>query len=296
MKMAGENLFLGFVRLEWDHNVVGPPLSHDQGLVGLSLLTALIAAYAALELAERGKTHFGARAQAWRAAAGMLMGMSIWTAHFIGILAIQSPLLRGFEVAETAFSGLFALAWGAVAFSVVGRQPTTLRYIGAGAVTAGAALVMHYWGVFALRIDAELSFRPVWALLTAAGAFSGAIGTLFLAYRLSSTPQRVIAAFPVAAIIACMHYVDMASMVLSPQPSFLAPDAGPPEILVAGAVVLITAIAAAASVRVALTDRRRSASPGPAPGENEGVVIIPGIRARRTSRAPARSRDVGLRS
>src|SRR5689334_21178785 len=67
--------------------------SYDARLVALSILIAVCAAYAALDLAGR-TTNARCRARlAWLAGGATAMGLGIWSMHFIGMLAFRLPIL-----------------------------------------------------------------------------------------------------------------------------------------------------------------------------------------------------------
>ena len=284
-------MFLG-LRLESDLSIVGAPLAHDRALVLLSILTCLVAVYAMFELAERANTLPGARGLVWRVASGAMIAVAVWTAHFIGLLAIESPLVRGIEPLGTAGSGLVALAGGAVGFVIAGPRPHFARYAIAGAVTGFTGVVMHYWGILALQMDAALSVQALWAVLTLFGAFMGAVAAVYLAHRSSSTLQRVVWAFPVAALIVSLHYLDMAATILRPRPDFLAPTPVVQAGVLAGLVAAATAILAAVAIWLAFADRAAPSPPRRPQGkqgagdDETGVVIIPSFRNAADSERP----------
>jgi NO-binding membrane sensor protein with MHYT domain len=291
------------LRLESDLSVVSAPLEHDRGLVLLSILTCLVAVYAMFELAERANTLLGAGGLLWRVASGAMIAVGVWSAHFIGLLAIESPLMRGIEPLGTAGSGLIALAGGALTFVIAGPRPHFARYAAAGAISAIAGVVMHYWGMAALRIDAELGVQVVWAASIMFGAFLGTMATLYLAYRSGSTLQRIVWSFPVAALIASLHYLNVAATILTPRPDFLTPAAALQASAMAEIVAGAAAILAAVAIWLAFANR---AAPSPPPrrpqekrppqgrpqerkraeDEETGVVIIPSFRSAADSDRP----------
>ncbi len=65
--------------------------TYNIALVSLSILIAIAGSFTALDLASRSKVATGWARHAWLAAAAACMGGSIWSMHFIGMLAFGMP-------------------------------------------------------------------------------------------------------------------------------------------------------------------------------------------------------------
>jgi NO-binding membrane sensor protein with MHYT domain len=242
----------------------GAPLAHDRGLVGLSLLAVLAACYAFLELAAHAKARGGTAAIAWRVAAGLVLGLAMWSTHIIGLLALKTPLLRGVSLEAGLQSAVIALATSAAAMTLA--HPANIgRFILAGLLIWAGALGMHYHGVLALSIDASLAFRGPWILASAAAGFVASLAVAPLANALQSTPQRLMMAAPMAAAIGVLYYVDMAALVAAPDPSFQPPEA---RTGVTGLAALVASLVVAATLgglaAIRFDLQRPTAAPSPA--------------------------------
>jgi NO-binding membrane sensor protein with MHYT domain len=66
--------------------------SYDYRLVTLSVVMAVCAAYAALDLAGRTTAARGRAHLIWLAAGAAAMGLGIWSMHYIGMLAFLLPV------------------------------------------------------------------------------------------------------------------------------------------------------------------------------------------------------------
>jgi two-component system, sensor histidine kinase and response regulator len=64
---------------------------YDFRLVTLSVVIAVCAAYAALDLAGRTTASRGRVRLVWLAGGAAAMGLGIWSMHYIGMLAFQLP-------------------------------------------------------------------------------------------------------------------------------------------------------------------------------------------------------------
>jgi len=66
--------------------------SYDYGLVALSVLIAMLASYAALDLAGRITVSRGRLRIMWLMGGPAAMGLGIWSMHYIGMLAYSLPV------------------------------------------------------------------------------------------------------------------------------------------------------------------------------------------------------------
>src|SRR5262249_25079561 len=153
----------------------GAAFTHDRTIVALSLLVAIATGFAFLELGERARASEGGRARAWNAAAGAMFGLCVWSPHFIGLLALKSPLAHGLTLAATAASASLMILFGAGAFLVAGRSPVFGRAVLVGLGLGLCGVLMHYIGMAGLSVEARLSYRIGPALTTMLGAVAGSV-------------------------------------------------------------------------------------------------------------------------
>jgi NO-binding membrane sensor protein with MHYT domain len=217
------------------------------------------------------------------AAAGAMLGAGIWATHFIGMLAFQSPLKHGFAFLPTTISALVVIGLGCAAFTLAGLRPTWRSLLIAGACVGLGAILMHFLGMRGLRIEAALSYRPIPVAATSLGAVVAGVAALRLAHRTSPSWLRGVAAFPMGAVIAGLHYTDAAATIITPRPAFAPPpqtDAAPMmATLVIAAMVFLSAVAllAAALDRGAARRAARgdASAVSTAPTAGADVIVIP---------------------
>ncbi len=66
--------------------------SYDYRLVAASILLAILACYAALEIAGRIVVTRGSVRSIWLACGATAMGLGIWSMHYIGMVAYDLPI------------------------------------------------------------------------------------------------------------------------------------------------------------------------------------------------------------
>jgi two-component system sensor histidine kinase/response regulator len=95
---------------------------YDYRLVALSVLIAICASYAALDLAGRTTAASGRVRLAWLAGGATAMGSGIWSMHYIGMLAFSLPVQVLYDWPTVLLSFLAAVFASAVAMFVVSRR------------------------------------------------------------------------------------------------------------------------------------------------------------------------------
>src|SRR5438445_3032531 len=129
--------------------------SYDYRLVVLSVVIAICAAYAALDLAGRTTAAAGKVRLAWLAGGAFAMGLGIWSMHFIGMLAFSLPIPVLYDWPTVLLSLLAAIFAAAVALFVVSRPKMGwLRALIGSAFMGGGIATMHYTGMAAMRLQA----------------------------------------------------------------------------------------------------------------------------------------------
>src|ERR1700726_911028 len=100
-------------------NLIG---SYNYALVALSVLIAMFASYAALDLASRITAAGGWTRAVWLLGGAGAMGTGIWSMHYIGMLAFVLPVPVAYNWPTVLLSLLAAILASAIALYVVSQQ------------------------------------------------------------------------------------------------------------------------------------------------------------------------------
>ena len=239
---------------------------YDYRLVAVSVLIAILASYAALDLAGRVTAARGAARWLWLTGGSAAMGLGIWSMHYIGMLAYELPIPVFYDWPTVTVSLLAAVVASAGALFVVSRKKMGPLHQLAGALFMGGGIAsMHYIGMEAMRLRAmcHYSFGLVAVSLILAVVIS--LVALWLTFHLRlearATGRRKLAsAIVMGAAIPIMHYTGMAAVTFLPMDA--APDLSHAIAIsslgvagIGGLAVLILTI----SILTSLIDRRFSA-------------------------------------
>lgn len=185
--------------------------THDAALVALSILIAAAASYTALDLATRMRVAGGWSSRAWLASAAISMGGGIWSMHFVSMLAFSLPGLEvGYDLRLTLFSLVLPIAVTGLGFFVVNRPgagPVALSL--SGLVMGLGIAAMHYTGMAAMSMPADLSHDAVWVAVSIFVAIGASVAALWLAFRQTGARDRLMAAAIMGLAVSGMHYSAM---------------------------------------------------------------------------------------
>ena len=187
-------------------------------LVALSVLTSIMACYAAFGFAERMAKSRGRAYWSWLTSGALAMGFGIWSMHYLGMLSEHLSIEVVYHVPTVLISLLLAISASGIALVVVSGK--RLRAIEGfrGSLLMGAGIGgMHYVGMHAMRCSAMHQYQSglvVLSVLVAVG-FSWAALWIAFSIRTASRPRewlRVAGALLMGLGIAAMHYTAMAAV------------------------------------------------------------------------------------
>ncbi|BDB26828.1 putative signaling protein [Cupriavidus sp. TA19] len=235
---------------------------YDNLLVLFSVLVAAMASYTALTLVSRLANARGSAAQVWLAAGSVVMGLGIWSMHFIGMLALQLPIPLGYDLPLTAYSLLIAVAASGFALRLVCTDTLPWRRLALGAVLMGGAVAgMHYTGMAAMRMHPAIDYDPLLVALSIVVAVSACGTALWMAFQLRhhgrhTTRLRLGAAGLMGLATASMHYIGMAAARFAPGSVCGAADTGLAGDELALPILVITICVLAMALVTAMQDLR----------------------------------------
>src|SRR5712691_4682472 len=200
-------------------NLIG---SYNYALVALSVLIAMFASYAALDLAGRVTAAGGWTRAVWLLGGAGAMGTGIWAMHYIGMLAFILPIPVAYHWPTVLLSLLAAILASVVALGVVSRQKMGAFRALAGSVLMGAGISsMHYIGMAAMRLPAVHQFNSFLVILSVVFAVLISLAALWITFHFRDEKkgigwEKLAGAVVMGAAIPVMHYTGMAAASFTP--------------------------------------------------------------------------------
>jgi len=195
-------------------NLIG---SYNYALVALSVLIAMFASYAALDLAGRVTAAGGWTRAVWLLGGAGAMGTGIWSMHYIGMLAFILPIPVAYHWPTVLLSLIAAILASVVALGVVSRQKMGWLRALAGSVLMGAGIAgMHYIGMAAMRLPAICQFNSFLVVLSVVFAVLISLAALWITFHFRDEKtgigwEKLAGAVVMGAAIPVMHYTGMAA-------------------------------------------------------------------------------------
>ncbi|HDZ58397.1 MAG TPA: PAS domain S-box protein [Pseudomonas xinjiangensis] len=194
------------------------PGTYSGALVCLSILIAITASFTALDLAIRVRASGGWARYAWLTTAALAMGGGIWAMHFVGMLAFHVPGMEvQYDLSLTLVSLLVPVVVTGISFFAVSRADASASTLMLGGIFMGLGIaLMHYMGMAAMNMAADLSYDPAWVVASFIIAIAAATVALWLSGRAA---QRLAARLAAAAVmgiaISGMHYAGMQGAIFT---------------------------------------------------------------------------------
>jgi len=200
-------------------NLIG---SYNYALVALSVLIAIVASYAALDLAGRVTAAGGWTRAVWLLGGAGAMGTGIWSMHYIGMLAFILPIPVAYHWPTVLLSLLAAILASVVALYVVSREkmgctPSARRKRPDGCGYFEHALHRH--GRHAL--PAMCQYNSFLIVLSVVFAVLISLAALWITFHFRDEKTRIgreklAGAVVMGAAIPVMHYTGMAAASFTP--------------------------------------------------------------------------------
>ncbi len=265
--------------------------TYDPLLILLSVVIAILVAYAGLRLARGLLRQGGTLRKALLSAAAVTIGGGIWSMHFVGMLALELPVAINYDVLLTLISALVSILVTGIGLSIASYGEASARRLAAAGIFMGLGISsMHYIGMAAVRANCVISYSYGLVATSVLVGIAAATLALWLAFNLKGPWQTFAAAVVMGLAISGMHYTAMAAATFLPVEvliEYAAPALSPylMAIVVALAAFLIFGLA----LLIALPDQGRpeagSAAAGE-PAEAEPPAAPEDLRPERLTRLP----------
>jgi diguanylate cyclase len=267
---AGTNMFAG----------------HNPYLVALSVAIAVLGGFTGFGLAARVRGASGASRRLLLAGAAGFLALSIWTMHFIGVMAAPIPADATYLVLPTIVSFLIcALVVGVSLFFVSVGEPSDGRVLASALLMGGGIVSMHYVGIHGLAGAFTIEHEHAMVVMAALFAVGAAYGGLriFLARHVGRRLALSAVAFGLA--VSGMHYTAMFGMHFRSAPR-LAHVAGglvaSPQVLALVVSLLCFVVAAGFLLFLVPEPRRREAQDAMATDDGELPMSATGLLVEST--------------
>ncbi|NUO85547.1 MAG: sodium transporter [Cupriavidus sp.] len=190
------------------------PFAYDWPMVGLSFLISVCGAYVGLRWSRRVRQPDG-RLDVDRllCASVALGGGAVWSMHFIGMVAYQTPTHREFGLFTTLASLLAAMVIAGAGLAIASRPrgARTGNVVKGGVLTGLGVVAMHYTGMAAIRSNTRFDWDLAIIGLSVVIAVVVSVVALWLATTVKTGGKQLAAAVVMGVAVCGMHYTGMSA-------------------------------------------------------------------------------------
>ncbi len=190
---------------------------HNTMLVILSYCVSVFGSFTGLQLVSAYTQQKEGKGLKWIISAALALGGgAIWTMHFIGMLAYDMGMPVGYDPLITFISLIVAVVFVGIGIAIVGKDSKSIgRLLIAGLITGAGVASMHYSGMEAMVVAADMSYDTTLFTASIVIAVVASTAALWLGFNLSGALQKIGAAFVMGIAVCGMHYTGMAGMTMT---------------------------------------------------------------------------------
>ena len=226
--------------------------SYDAFFVVLSVVVAVLASFAALDLAGRFDSDSGAAGRGWIVAGGALLGLAMWSMHFIGMRGVHLSVPISYNASLMMLSAVVAIIMSLLALMVFNRPEFGIGTVVPGGLLMGGAVTgMYYIAMASMQVEASLKYTTWIVVVSILFAIVASLAALWLASRSRSGVTtrgllfKISSAVVLGAAISGTHYIGMAATRFAPATAgpasvrYILASGEMDQVVVAGAVLII---------------------------------------------------------
>lgn len=188
---------------------------HNLLLVGLAALICVAGSAITIRLFQKLRASEQIAKAAWLFLGGVAAGATIWSTHFIAMIAYQPGVEVAYEPLLTGASLGIAVLGASLGMSLGSHNRRFALEVG-GAMFGLAVATMHYMGMAAFTIDALVTWSPVYVVVSLLASVVFAALAFKLAADNASAQNFYRAIGLVVIAIVALHFTGMAAMMVEP--------------------------------------------------------------------------------
>ena len=198
--------------------------TYDTQLSVVSVLIAMLAAGATLDLAGRVTSARGAARLCWLTGGAAAVGTGIWSMHYIGVLALHLPVTVLYDWPTVLISLLVAAGTAWVALFAISRKTLTMPQALTGSLLMGGGIAAtHFIVMRAMRLPAMSDYSELGVWLSVMLAMLIAFAALQMSFIFRGAGgwswYKVGTAAALGGALPIMHYIGMAAVAFVEMPA-----------------------------------------------------------------------------
>lgn len=256
---------MNFWRLVSPEHFADAPLSghHHHTLCFFAVVLAVMASAVMLPVIKRFHATEQRYRYSWLIAGSVGMGTGIWAMHFTGMLAFSLPVPIDYAPGMTALSIIPAIIASACCIYLFKPQAYSWQRLNGCALLLAAGIgTMHYTGMEAMIVAADMYYVPAYFLLSLLAAYLLALVGLYVRIKLSrfrrlpAFAATVVGSIILGMAISAMHFLAMHATYFQADRTTLTISHSAMPIGLVSAIISVTLLLLGLIIIGSLVDRR----------------------------------------
>lgn len=189
---------------------------HDPVFVALAVIILTVGSVLTMRLYARVRRTNGNLKYLWLMQSGLIAGGTIWSTHFVSMIAYKSSLVLGYDLAMTAASLMVAVAGTSAGLLISSLSQKSLLIEVGGLVFGASIAAMHFMGIAALQVSGILTMSTPYVVVSVILAcIFGAVATSRVARPVTRyCKYGAVISFILA--VGSLHFVAMTGVEIMP--------------------------------------------------------------------------------
>ena len=191
---------------------------HDWRLTLLAAAVCLLGLSTTLRLINRARGRSGAARRRLALVASAVGALSIWSTHFVAMQGYAAGVSVTYDPVLTLGSLLIAMVAIGLAFLITAARDDRLWRVMSVLVGVAGVTAMHYLGMAAIRMPADVSWSPIYVAASVLAGM-GIAGVTAFYYRPGRPWHLSMATAGGALAVVSLHFLGMVAMEVTPDPT-----------------------------------------------------------------------------
>ncbi|WP_102273921.1 MHYT domain-containing protein [Cytobacillus massiliigabonensis] len=193
---------------------------YNEELVLLSIFIAIISSYASFNIFSRIPLSKGNNQVFWLLTGSYILGLGIWTTHFIGMLSYDMHAPVTYHLKLNAFTLLLGMAVSLICFYIAIHSERKFSSLFISTLILGIGIiVIHYIGMKSMHTNVDISYKSLFIILSMLIALVASGAALFLFFHKKMNNHKVLklsaSSFILGSGIVGTHYTAMQAITLN---------------------------------------------------------------------------------
>lgn len=256
-----------FWRLSSPDNFSEPALMahHVHWICAVAFFVAIFASWVLLTVMQRYHESNAGFRYWWLMVGSVVMGTGIWAMHFTGMLAFSIPVKVEYSPLITLVSIVPAIIASGFFLALYRKNGLSqIRMLIIALIMAGGIGTMHYVGMEAMIVAADMYYKPGLFLLSIIAACILAYSAVYTYSRLISSHSltalqaRVVGSVTLGLAVSLMHFIAMNATFFQPNIDTVITHHGSAPLMLVLKVIVITLVLLLFASVSSIVDRRMS--------------------------------------